>query len=68
MSQPTVGEIEVGLYAVPFACVEFTIREEIKRRTARYGNICNDKARVVSRKSIMNGLGKNTESIVEEKN
>ena len=53
---------------MPFARIKPATRQNIESRTSRNRNVCNDEARMMGRQGIMNGIGKDVETVIEAEN
>ena len=51
---------------MPFAFVQLAAAERIEHRTCSDGNICDDEASVVCGQVVVDGVGEDSESIIEE--
>ena len=51
---------------MPFAFVQLATAERIERRTCSDSNICDDEARVMCGQVVVDGVGEDSESIIEE--
>jgi hypothetical protein len=51
---------------VPFIFIQLTAAENIERRTCSDGNICDNEARMVCGQVVVDGVGEDSESIIEE--
>jgi hypothetical protein len=51
---------------MPSAFIQLAAAERIERRTCSDGNICDDEARVVCGQVVVDGVGEDSESIIEE--
>jgi hypothetical protein len=51
---------------MPFIFIQLTAAENIERRTCSNGNICDNEARVVCGQVVVDGVGEDSISIIEE--
>ena len=67
LRHPTGIQVQILLDAVPFVLIELAGRQRIYTGAGLDGDICDDQTVVVERKVTVDGLGKDTIAIVEEK-
>ena len=51
---------------MPSAFVQLAAAERIERRTCSDGNICDNEARIMCGQVVVDGIGEDSESIIEE--
>lgn len=51
---------------MPFPRIEPAARKDIKGRTGGNGDVRDDEAGLMDRQSVVNGIGKHIEAVVEE--
>ena len=66
MTDPGRGEIQIFVYTMPFRSIKLTARKYIERRAGGEGNICYNQARMMRRKGIVDCVGENAETVIEE--